>query len=153
MNGVSWEIFFTIGAGLSLGDALIRTGVTEWLASLISPAIVGLPFFASLMILVYASALLTNVLNNTTIAAFLVPILISIARSDLSFNAVQLVLPVALATTFGYSLPSASGRMALIAASGIVTRAEMMRTGTMMTLANSLMLGLYFYVLARLNWI
>ena len=153
MKGVSWGIFFTIGAGLSLGDALIRTGVTDWIASLISPAIGGLPFFMSLMILVYASALLTNVLNNTTIAAFLVPILISIARSDPSFNAVQLVLPVALATTFGYSLPSASGRMALIAASGIVTRSEMMRAGTIMTLANSLVLGLYFYVLARLDWI
>ena len=153
MKGVSWGIFFTIGAGLSLGDALIRTGVTEWVASLISPAIGGLPFFVSLMILVYASALLTNVLNNTTIAAFLVPILISLASSDPSFNAVQLVLPVALATTFGYSLPSASGRMALIAASGIVTRTEMMRTGTMMTLANSLVLALYFYMLVRLNWI
>ena len=153
MKGVSWGIFFIIGAGLSLGDALIRTGVTDWVASLISPAIGVLPFFVSLMVLVYASALLTNVLNNTTIAAFLVPILISVARSDPSFNAVQLVLPVALATTFGYSLPSASGRMALIAASGIVTRAEMMRTGTIMTLANTLVLGLYFYVLARLNWI
>ena len=153
MKGVSWGIFFTIGAGLTLGDALIRTGVTAWVASLISPAIGALPFFVSLMILVYASALLTNVLNNTTIAAFLIPILISLARSDPSFNAVQLVLPVALATTFGYSLPSASGRMALIAASGIVTRAEMMRTGTLMTLANSLILGLYFYFLSRLDWI
>jgi sodium-dependent dicarboxylate transporter 2/3/5 len=153
MKGVSWGIFFTIGAGLSLGDALIRTGVTEWVASLMAPAVGALPFFVSLMILVYASALLTNVLNNTTIAAFLVPILISLARSDPSFNAVQLVLPVALATTFGYSLPSASGRMALIAASGIVTRAEMIRTGTIMTLASSLVLGLYFYVLTRLNLI
>lgn len=153
MKGVSWGIFFTIGAGLSLGDALIRTGVTDWVASLLAPAVGALPFFVSLMVLVYASALLTNVLNNTTIAAFMVPILISIARSDPSFNAVQLVLPVALATTFGYSLPSASGRMALIAASGIVTRAEMMRTGTLMTLANSLVLGLYFYVLAGLKWI
>jgi sodium-dependent dicarboxylate transporter 2/3/5 len=153
MKGVSWGIFFTIGAGLSLGDALIRTGVTQWIASLVSPTVGALPFFASLLILVYASAFLTNVLNNTTIAAFLVPIVISLARSDPSLNAVQLVLPVALATTFGYSLPSASGRMALVAASGIVTRNEMMRTGTLMTLANSLALVLYFYALSRLNWI
>ena len=127
--------------------------MTDWIASLISPAIGALPFFVSLIVLVYASALLTNVLNNTTIAALLVPILISIAQSDPSLNAVQLVLPVALATTFGYSLPSASGRMALIAASGIVTRAEMMRNGTLMMLANSLVLALYFYVLSRVSWI
>lgn len=153
MKGVSWGIFFTIGAGLSLADALIRTGVTNWFATLVSPIVTGMPFLVGLMILIYASALLTNLINNTTIAAFFVPILIGLAKTDPSFNAVQLVLPVALATTFGYSLPSASGRMALIAASGIVSRAEMMRYGLIMTMASSLLLGLYFYVLYVLNWI
>ena len=64
------------------------------------------------------SALLTNLLNNTTIAAVFVPILISIAMADPAYSATQLVLPVTLATTFGYSLPSASGRMALVSATG-----------------------------------
>lgn len=153
MKGVSWGIFFIIGAGLSLADALIRTGVTSWFATLVSPIVTGMPFLVSLMILIYASALLTNLINNTTIAAFFVPILIGLAKTDPSLNAVQLVLPVALATTFGYSLPSASGRMALIAASGIVSRAEMMRYGLIMTMASSLLLGLYFYVLYVLEWI
>ena len=63
------------------------------------------------------------------------------------------MLPVALATTFGYSLPSASGRMALIAASGIVGRREMMRYGLIMTLASSFVLGVYFYLLALVDWI
>lgn len=153
MKGVSWGIFLTIGAGLSLADALIRTGVTSWFATLISPVVTGLPFLASLMIMIYASALLTNLINNTTIAAFFVPILIGLAKTDPSFNAVQLVLPIALATTFGYSLPSASGRMALIAASGIVSRAEMMRYGLIMTAASSALLGLYFYVLYLMKWI
>jgi sodium-dependent dicarboxylate transporter 2/3/5 len=153
MKGVSWGIFLTIGAGLSLGDALIRTGVTDWFATLASPIVTGLPLFLSMMILVFMSAMLTNVINNTTIAALFVPVLISIARATPEFNAVQLVLPVALATTFGYSLPSASGRMALIAASGIVTRGEMLRYGLLMTGASSLALGLYFYVLVLVGWI
>ncbi|NNC67097.1 MAG: sodium-anion symporter, partial [Gammaproteobacteria bacterium] len=137
----------------SLGDALVRTGATDWFATLLSPMVTGLPFFISLMLLVFASALLTNLINNTTIAALFVPILITIAKADPNFNAIQLVLPVALATTFGYSLPSASGRMALIAASGIVTRNEMMRYGFIMTIASSFVLGLYFYILTLLRWI
>jgi solute carrier family 13 (sodium-dependent dicarboxylate transporter), member 2/3/5 len=153
VKGVSWGIFLIIGAGLSLGDALIRTGVTQWFATLVSPVVTGLPLFVSLMILVFASALLTNLLNNTTIAAVFVPVLISLAKSDPNFNAVQLVLPVALATTFGYSLPSASGRMALIAASGIITRGEMMRYGMVMTIVSSFALGLFFYILTLLHWI
>ncbi len=153
MQGVSWGIFMIIGAGLSLGDALVNTGVTAWFATLVSPVVSGLPIFWSLMILVFTSALLTNVINNTTIAALFVPVLISFARADPAFNAVQLVLPVALATTFGYSLPSASGRMALIAASGIITRREMMRYGLIMTFFSSLALGFYFYILTLLDWI
>lgn len=153
VKGVSWGIFLIIGAGLSLGEVLIRTGVTAWMADLIRPAVVDLPFILSLLLLVMVSALLTNVMSNTTIAAVFVPVLISIAATDPGFKAVQLVLPVALATTFGYSLPSASGRMALIAASGIVTRVEMMRYGIVMTGVSAIVLALFFYLLAVLGWI
>lgn len=153
VKGVSWGIFLIIGAGLSLGETLSRTGATEWFASLITPLIKGPPLFLSLLLMVFLSALMTNIMNNTTIAAVFVPILISLAQADPAFNAVQLVLPVTLATTFGYSLPSASGRMALIAASGIVDRSEMMRYGLVLTAISSLVLGLFFYILVLLNLI
>lgn len=153
VKGVSWGIFLIIGAGLSLGDALTRTGATEWFARLISPIVAGPPLLVSMLLLVYLSALLTNVLNNTTIAAVFAPILISLAKDNPDFNAIQLVLPVTLATTFGYSLPSASGRMALIAATGIVKPQEMLRYGLILTIASSALLALFFYVLAVLKWI
>jgi solute carrier family 13 (sodium-dependent dicarboxylate transporter), member 2/3/5 len=148
VKGVSWGIFLIIGAGLSLGETLSRTGATDWFADLIVPLVKGPPLLASMLLLVFISALLTNVMNNTTIAAVFVPILIALAQADPAFNAVQLVLPVTLATTFGYSLPSASGRMSLIAASGIINRSEMMRYGLVMTIASSTLLGLFFYLLA-----
>jgi sodium-dependent dicarboxylate transporter 2/3/5 len=153
VKGVSWGIFFTIGAGLTLGEALNRTGATDWFAGLITPLVSGPPLLVSLMLLVLLSALLTNVMNNTTIAAVFVPILISLAQTDPSLNPVQLVMPVTLATTFGYSLPSASGRMALIASSGIVERSDMMRYGIVATLISSLVLGLLFYLISLLNLI
>ena len=153
VKGVSWGIFFIIGAGLALGEALVRTGVTDWFATLIAPVISGPPLLFVLLFLVLLSALLTNLLNNTTIASVLVPILISVALVDQSFNVVQLVLPVTLATTFGYSLPSASGRMALIAATGLVGRTEMLRKGLVMTMVSALVLTLFFFVLTQLGMI
>jgi sodium-dependent dicarboxylate transporter 2/3/5 len=125
--------------------------VTDWLATLITPVISGPPLLVTLLALVYLSALLTNILNNTTIAAVLVPILIAIAETDPALSAVQLVLPVTLATTFGYSLPSASGRMALVAGSGIVDSKDMMRYGLIMTLVSAAILGFYFWVLSLLG--
>ena len=151
VKGVSWGIFFIVGAGLSLGLALTRTGVTDWLATLITPIVSGPPLLVTMLVLVYLSALLTNVLNNTTIAAVFVPILIAIAGTDPTLSAVQLVLPVTLATTFGYSLPSASGRMALVAGSGIVGSKDMMRYGLITTLVSAAILGLYFWAISLLG--
>jgi sodium-dependent dicarboxylate transporter 2/3/5 len=127
--------------------------VTTWLAEWLSPVIANAPLFVSMLLLIFVSAFLTNLLNNATIAAVFVPVVIALAKTDLSFNAVQLVLPVTLATTFGYSLPSASGRMALIAATGIVGRGDMMRYGFVMTMVSSFVLALMFYLLALIGWI
>jgi sodium-dependent dicarboxylate transporter 2/3/5 len=147
VKGVSWGIFFIIGAGLSLGQTLVRTGVTDWLADLLGPVVSGPPLLVTLAILCYASALLTNILNNTTIAAVFVPVLIAIAKTDPSVDGVLLVLATTLATTFGYSLPSASGRMALVAGTGIIGASAMMRYGLLMTLISTAILVLYFAVL------
>jgi sodium-dependent dicarboxylate transporter 2/3/5 len=152
VKGVSWGIFFVLGAGLALGEALVRTGATEWFAELVDP-VVSWPLLISIMALVYMSALMTNILNNTTIAAVFVPILIAVAANDPDLDAVTLVMPVTLATTFGYSLPSASGRMALIAATGVVTRSEMMRYGLNATIVSAAVLGMLFFVLTMIGLI
>lgn len=145
VKGVSWGIFLIIGAGLSLGETLSRTGVTEWFSGLIVPLVTHLPFFVTLLLLVLISAVLTNLLNNTTIAAVFVPVLITLAADFPGMDPIQLVLPVTLATTFGYSLPSASGRMALIASTGIVGRGEMIRYGLILTVISSVVLAVLFY--------
>ena len=153
VKGVSWGMFFTIGAGLALGEALIRTGATAWLTEIVAPAIVGSPVILRLFILIFSSALLTNIVNNATVAAVFVPILISIAEGDPRFSAVQLVLPLTLATTFGYALPSASGRMALIYETGIVERRDMIRLGVVMTVMSSICLTILFYGMVSLGLI
>jgi len=153
VKGVSWGMFFAISAGLGLGEALMRTGTTDWFARLIGPLIRDAPFLLSLLFLVFLSALLTNVVNNATVAAVFVPILISLARGDPSLKAVQLVLPLTLATTFGYALPSASGRMALISATSIVERKDMIRFGMILTFFSSVVLALLFYALTLLKMI
>jgi sodium-dependent dicarboxylate transporter 2/3/5 len=145
VKGVSWGIFLIIGAGLSLGEALTRTGATVWFSGLVAPLVTGPGMLVTLILLVLLSALLTNLLNNTTIAAVFVPVLITLAADLPGMNPVQLVLPVTLATTFGYSLPSASGRMALIASTGMVDKPAMIKYGLIVTVISSVILALLFY--------
>jgi solute carrier family 13 (sodium-dependent dicarboxylate transporter), member 2/3/5 len=147
LKGVSWGIFLIIGAGLSLGETLTRTGATQWFSGLIAPLVTGPSLLATLVLLVLISALLTNLLNNTTIAAVFVPVLIALSSETPDIDPVQLVLPVVMATAFGYSLPSASGRMALIASTGIIDKSVMFKYGLIVTVVSSVVLALFFYLL------
>jgi sodium-dependent dicarboxylate transporter 2/3/5 len=136
LKGVSWGIFFIIGAGLSLGEALVG----DW------------PPAAIIALLVLLSVILTNLLNNATIAAVFTPILIQLSRAK-GLDPVLLILPTTLATTFGYSLPSASARMALIYSTGVLTRNELMRYGLLLSLPSAVVLIGFFLILSLLNWI
>jgi len=147
VKGVSWGMFFAISAGLSLGEALKRSGATAWLTDISSPLLSETPFVFALVVVVFASALLTNVVNNATVAAVFVPIMIDLAAADPAFNSLRLVLPLTMATTFGYALPSASGRMALISATGIIESRDMIKYGMIMTVVSSVTLIALFYVL------
>jgi len=153
VKGVSWGMFFVIGAGLSLGTTLQRTGATEWLAGFMGPLVSENNFFIVTVLLVFLSSILTNIVNNATVAAVFVPILINIAEGNPDLNAVQLVIPLTLATTFGYALPSASGRMALIYSTGLVERDVMIKYGLILTFASSLILSILFYMLSMFGWI
>ena len=153
VKDVGWGMIFIIGAGLALGESMKRTGATDWLTILITPLITRVPFLIGLLTLVFSGALLTNVVNNATVVAVFTPILMSIAMQDPSIDVLQLVVPLTLATTFGYSLPSASGRMALISAMGIVERWDMIRYGLVVTVISSLALTVLFYVITLLGWI
>jgi len=132
---------------------LKRSGATAWLTGISSPLLSGTPFIFALVVVVFASALLTNVVNNATVAAVFVPIMIDLATADPAFNSVRLVLPLTMATTFGYALPSASGRMALISATGIIESKDMLKYGMIMTVVSSVILIALFYLLGVVNLI
>ena len=131
---------------------MTRTGATDWLAIPIANFLTGVPFIIGLLSLIFTGALLTNFINNATVVAVFTPILMSIAASEPSMDVLRLVVPLTLATTFGYSLPSASGRMALISATGIVERKDMIRYGLVVTVVSSLVLTAVFYSGMILGW-
>ncbi len=152
LKGVNWGIFFVIGAGLTLGDALEKTGASAWFANLMAPTFEGLPFVIVLGALILLAFCITQFMNNVPLGAILAPVLITLGQAS-SIDPVRLVIPTIFAIALAFALPSGSARMILIAVTGVVTRREMFRTGAIVGLACAGVIFVFFYLLSQFGMI
>ena len=152
LKSVNWGVFFVIGAGLTLGDALDKTGANAWFAGLLAPTLMGMPFEMILVVLVVGGFVITQFINNVPLGAIVAPVLISIGEAS-GIDPVRLVMPTILAIGIAYMLPGASARMTLVAVTGAVDRREMMRTGLLVGVPSMVFVLVFFLVLTRLGLI
>nr|HMN29627.1 SLC13 family permease [Caldilineaceae bacterium] len=145
LKGVNWGVFFVIGAGLTLGDALDKTGAGLWFANLLAPTLEGLPYIVIVSALVFVGYGVTQFMNNVTLGAIMAPILVELGKAS-GISPERLVLPTILAIGLSYVLPVASARMTLAAVSGAVARKEMMVTGLVVGIPSALLLVVFFIV-------
>ena len=148
LRGVNWGVFFVIGAGLTLGDALTKTGASEWFAEQLAPSLEGLPFPAILAILMVVGFSLTQLMNNVTIGAIMTPVLITLGEA-MGMPPASLVVPTIMAVALAFMLPSASARMTMVAVTGAVDRRDMVRTGMIVGVPALLAVYGFFFVVAR----
>ena len=152
LKGVNWGVFFVIGAGLSLGDALTTTGAGAWLASQLAPLLTGLPYATILLVLILLGFVLTQFMNNVTLGAILSPILIELGQAS-NIPPVRLLIPTIFVLALAYALPAASARMTLVAVSGAVDRKDMVRAGLLIGAPSAALIWCFFYMLSRVGWI
>jgi sodium-dependent dicarboxylate transporter 2/3/5 len=152
LKGVNWGVFFVIGAGLTLGDALNKTGASAWFAGLLGPLLLGLPYLAVLSVLVLTGFLLTQFMNNVALGAILAPVLITMATAS-DIAPARLLIPTIFAVALAYMLPGASARMTLVAVTGAVSPRLMIRAGLIIGIPSALVILFFFYGLSLLNLI
>jgi sodium-dependent dicarboxylate transporter 2/3/5 len=152
LRGVNWGVFFVIGAGLTLGDALGKTGASEWFAAQIAPSLDGRPYIVVLVILVLGAFTLTQFMNNVTLGAILTPILITLGAAG-GIPPERLLLPVIMSLALAFMLPSASARMTLVSVTGAVERKDMLRAGLVVGIPSALVILGFFYALSRFGLI
>lgn len=152
LKGVNWGVFFVIGAGLSLGDALDKTGASAWFANQLAPLFDGLPYVVILTGLVVIAFVLTQFMNNVTLGAILTPVLITLAEAS-AIAPARLVIPAVFTLALAYMLPAASARMTLVAVTGAVERRDMVRAGMVVGIPSALFIILFFYAMSSLGMI
>ncbi len=152
LKGVNWGVFFVIGAGLTLGDALEKTGASAWFANLMAPTLQGLPFIFVLAALILLALCITQFMNNVPLGAILTPVLITLGQAS-DIDPVRLVIPTIFSIALAFALPSGSARMILVAVTGVVNRKEMMLSGMVVGFAGATVIFVFFYLLSQFSMI
>ncbi len=152
VKGVNWGVFLVIGAGLTLGDALAKSGANDWIAQLAQPLLVGLPYVIVLIVVAGTGFAITQIINDVTLGAIFAPILVALAQAS-GIPPERLVVPTVLAIGLAYMFPSASSRMTLVAVTGAVDRGLMRRIGLLVGLPSLAVVILFFYVLGWMGLI
>ena len=120
-------VFILFGGGLSLADAMDRTGVSKSIAQVAS-SLGSLPPWAILTLLVATLLIASEVASNTALTATAVPIVGPLAVG-LGMPADQMVIATALAASLAFALPVGTPPNALVFSTGKLPVGDMMRVG------------------------
>lgn len=127
-RALNTQVILLIVASLALGNALLKTGGSEFLADAFIRATAGAPPAVILSCLILLLALLTNVVSNNAAAVIGTPVAISIAQS-LQLPAAPFVLAVLFGANMSYATPMAYQTNLLVMSAGNYTFTDFMRVG------------------------
>ncbi|MEL6181585.1 MAG: DASS family sodium-coupled anion symporter, partial [Myxococcota bacterium] len=122
-----WGVLLLFGGGISLGQAVSRTGLSEWLGQQLN-GLAGAPTLLSVLVVTLLVIVLTEVTSNVATMTTLAPILGTFAVS-LGVAPESLLAPAAVAASCAFMLPVATAPNAIVYASGHVTIGDMIRAG------------------------
>lgn len=146
---IPWGILLLIGGGLALAGGFTATGTDQWIASQLT-FLQGMHFFVILVVLVFIVVFL-EFMSNTASAALLIPISAALA-SVLGINPILLMMPVAIAASFGFILPASTPPNAIIVSSGYVTPKKMAMVGLPLNLIMVLIVAIMTSLLLPIWW-
>ena len=127
-KNIAWDVFFIIGAGLALGEALEATGAAQYLAEGLASFAGGYSIIVTMLVFAVLSFVLTTFLSNTATAALLVPIAIS-TSSALAIDPKFLALTVGMVASISLVTPVGTPPVTLAYSTNTFTRAELAKAG------------------------
>lgn len=145
-----WDVLLLFGGGLSLADAIGRSGLAAWIGA--GLAGVGLwPAFAVAIAVAVVLVALSEVASNTAAAVTFLPVIASLAVAQ-GESPLALAAIATLAASGGFILPVASPPNAIVYGTGKVTMRQMVRGGIVMDLVFALLVPVIALALIQLAW-
>ncbi len=128
-KNIDWGLVIFFGGALSLGSALLDTGAAKWLIKdilvLMGP---NPPTALIVIVLMIMAVILTQVMSNIALAAVLVPLSVTLANAQ-HIPIGSYAVPVAIACSLSYALPTADPTVAMAYGTGFVKLRDIPRAG------------------------
>ena len=145
-----WDVLLLFGGGLSLADAIGRSGLAAWIGGGLG-AVGRWPDFGVAIAVAVVLVVLSEVASNTAAAVTFLPVIASLAVSQ-GESPLALAVIATLAASGGFILPVASPPNAIVYGTGKVSMRQMARGGIVMDLVFALLVPVAALVLIRLVW-
>lgn len=130
---IDWGTLLLFGGGLSLGGAMLRTGLAEALGTFLVEITGARSLIALTFLFGITAIVLTETTSNTAAAAMLAPIAIAAAQAA-RVSPVSPALAIALGCSMAFMLPVATPPNAIVYGSGCVPIRAMVAHGLVMNL-------------------
>ena len=134
LRRVPWDVLLLFGGGLALAEAIQGSGLSGFIGELLA-GIGAWPLVALVATMVALLVFWTELNSNVATAATFMPILAAVAAAS-DYPVLQLVAPVALASSCGFMLPVGTPPNAIVFGSGRLAMADMLRAGWRVNLAS-----------------
>ena len=122
-----WGVIMMFGGGLALAAAITASGLAEWLGAVLAP-LGSIPTIALAAIIVALTILITEFASNVATASGIMPVLAALIAAT-GVDPILLALPVAMAASWGFMLPSGTGPNALAWATDHIALPRMLKAG------------------------
>jgi len=122
-----WGVIMLFGGGLALAASITASGLAAWLGSVLAP-LGSIPTIALAAIIVALTILVTEFASNVATASGIMPVLAALIAAT-GADPILLALPVAMAASWGFMLPSGTGPNAIAWATEHIALPRMLTAG------------------------
>lgn len=140
-RSIPWDVLLLFGGGLSLSAGFTSTGFSAWIGEQ-TKGIGTLNPVLIIFIVTVIVVVLTEFTSNTATAAAFLPIMGGVA-GGIGVDPLMLLIPVALAASYGFMMPAGTPPNAIAYSSGYVRITDMIRTGIWLNLIGALFITVW----------
>ena len=135
-----WYLILLLGGGLAIADAVVKSGLSGWLANALI-AVSGLPLLPMLLAIALLCALISEAASNVATATIFMPIAASLALGA-NYDPVLGALAAAMAANLGFANPAATSSNALVYSTGRIPITAFLKTGLLFDVAGAILIAL-----------